>query len=110
MTNRIVSDAAVEEALDELAKLDDKEAELRAAKEWGERREKIIFSEQLAKQTSGTVADKEAMARLSPEYTKHVEDMRTVTINHTKAKNRRETLMATLDIWRTEQASMRQRT
>lgn len=106
---RIVSDKALEEALIELAKLDDREAELRAAKEYGESREKIIYAEQYDKQT-GTINERDSKTRTTPEYRKHIEDMRIVTLNHTKARNRRETLMATIDIWRTETASLRTRT
>lgn len=106
---RIVDNKAVEEALQELALLDDKEAELRAAREYGEAKLKEIYSRHYLK-AEGTIAAKDAEARLNPEYVKHNEDLRMVIQNHQAAKNKRETLTMVKEVWQTENANLRGRT
>lgn len=109
MTNRIVLDADVEQALKDLALLDDKEAELRAAKEYGEAEAKEIHSRALLA-AQGTVAEREAIARTSEEHIEHMKNLRTVIQNWTAAKNKRDRLTMLIDVWRTESASIRSRT
>ena len=105
----IVTDKAVEDALLELALLDDREAELRAAKEYGDEQKKIIFSQYFL-EAEGTVAERDAKARTNTEYLKQVEDNKTVTKNHQSAKNKRDRLTMLVEIYRTESANRRQRT
>lgn len=109
MSNRIVSDAAVEEALNQLALLDDKEAELKAAKDYGDAKAKEIFSTHYLKAV-GTVAERDAIARTNPDYIKHVENMRIVTRQHQEAKNKRDRLTMVKEVWQSENANHRQRT
>lgn len=105
----IVTDKAVEQALNELALLDDKEAELRANKEWGEDEKKRIHSVHFLNAT-GSVAEREARAKTHPEYIKHVEKLRETTRDYQTAKNRRDRLTMLVEIYRTESANRRQRT
>lgn len=108
-TNTIVSDEAIEAALTRLADLDDIEAELRAAKEFGEEQKKVIFSERY-NDADGTNGEREAIARVSGAYQKHLKDLREVSRKSQRARNERERLMMIVDVWRSEQANQRQRT
>lgn len=108
-SNRIISDAAVEEALQELALLDDKEAELKAARDYGEAKLKEIYSECFL-DCSGTVAERESYARTSPDYIEHLKNLRTVVERHGAARNKRDRLMMVIEVWRSENANMRGRT
>ena len=109
ISNRIVSDAAIEDALNQLAQLDDKEAELKAARDFGETKAKEIFSRKYL-DAVGTIAEREAQARISDEYIEHMDNLRGVILNHQTLKNRRERLILLKDVWQSEQANMRQRT
>lgn len=105
----IVSDKAVEQAMNDLVLLDDKEAELKAARDFGESKAKEIFSKHFL-EAKGPVAEREAIARINAEYIKHLEDLRIVTKQHQTAKNKRDRLTMIKEIWQSEQANMRQRT
>lgn len=104
----IVSDEVLEAALHRLSELDEKEAELRAAKEFGDAKAKEIFSRHFLT-AEGTVAERDAKARTNDEYKKHLIDLRTVTKNHQAAKNERDRLTMLKEVWQSEQANERQR-
>lgn len=108
-SNRIVSDKAVEEALNDLALLDDKEARLKAARDYGETKAKEIYSRAFLT-AEGTVAEREAVARTDAEYCAHIENLRNVIEQHQGVKNKRDTLTMVKEVWQTEQANLRSRT
>lgn len=109
MTKRIVTDEAVEDALNELARLDEREAELKASRDYGEAKAKEIYSRHYLA-AEGTINERDAKARTSEEYIEHMESMRMVIEMHQKVKNKRDTLTMVKEVWQSEGKNIRERT
>jgi hypothetical protein len=101
----MVSDSQVQDALDALQ--DYGAAKARAAHEFIDDKSKIILARLGHESGASSAAARLECALRNPRYLEHLEAVETVAMADYEHRQRQSAAMAIIDVWRTQQASLR---
>lgn len=107
MSNLLVSEADVEEAMNWLARNDEPMAQAHADVEKYDELKKVTIAELMNLSGKSSAKSQEAEALASQEYRQFLEERAAVTKKYIQLKLRASYLNTRIDVWRTVQANIR---
>lgn len=102
----MISESRLQKALTYLAETDEGAASAKASMIGIEHQEKTVLGVRFLDEV-GTVAEREAKARTSPEYQEWQESYKSAVYDYEILRNKRVTETLVIEVWRTIQANQR---
>ena len=102
----MISESRLQQSLTYLAETDEPAAKAKGLMEGLKNQEKSILAAAFL-ETDGTVAEREARSRVSPDFTKWRETYENAVLMYETVKNKRNTEATVIEVWRSLNASRR---